>query len=193
MPNCHWYCTQNDHPALLSRIIAQGSVDVMELYSANNQAIRTFGTVGQALAAPEFGRIHLNLWHRTASPRYEITRSQRNVGTWFERSGALGFVQFYLEFLKDRQIDHSHTNTVSPARMGAVDGIFRDTTGADWDVGAVNHYSAWLNRQIKKMAVALFMNAYVLPGADQHWQSGRIYGTRNCAATTHSKLYRPIS
>lgn len=192
MPNCHWYGTAKDHHTILSLIIAQDNVDVMELYAANNQPIKTFDTPQTALAQAKFGALHLNLWHRTASPRCEITRSQRNDGTWFERTGAMGFVQFYLAFVQGERLHCSQTNTPSPARVGATDGIFHDATGAPWDVGLVNRYSAWLNRQIKKMAVARYANVSVLPGAAHHWHDGGAFGFLNQTQTTHASLYVPL-
>ena len=165
MPNCHWFGTHKDHHALLSRIIAQDDVVVMDLYSPVNQPIGRYATPEQALSSSPHVTHHLNLWHKTASPHCEITRGQRNDGTWFERTGSLGFVQFYLAQVVGNRLDHSQTNTASTARMGAKGGIFVDTNGEAWDVGAVNRYSGWLNRQIKKMAVARFAGAYVLPNA----------------------------
>ena len=80
MPNCHWYGTLNDHHALASLIIARDDVTVMDLYSQNNQQIRSYATADAIIAQCKTSR-HFNLWHRASSPRCEITRSQRNDGT----------------------------------------------------------------------------------------------------------------
>ncbi len=104
----------------------------------------------------------------------------------------MGFVQFYLAQISNRRLDYSQTNTTSAVRMGAKDGVFIDTTGTTWDIGATNRYSAWLNRQIKKLAVARFEKAYVLPDANRHWQSGGIFGPFCKTIKTHSDSYRSI-
>lgn len=50
-------------------------------------------------------------------------------------------------------LGHSQINTVSEARMGAIDGCFRGHDGAMWDVRSANRFSVRLNRRIRKCAL----------------------------------------
>ncbi len=185
MPNCHWFGSIDDHAALLHDILAQDEIDIFELYSRPDTPIRIFTNVDDILSEFDIplsngttpSNLHLNLWVRGSGPKPAITRTFLNGGTsWRERSGALGFVQFYLERAVSGQLKHSQTNTTTAARMGAKDGIFTDEDGAKWDLRQTNRYSSKLNRMIRKRAVAKLGAMSVLPGAAALWQKGERLG-----------------
>lgn len=189
MPNLHWYGSEDDHAVILSEIFALDEFDVFELYLEPGQSIRTFATVDETLAEFQVPHgdgsprltLHLNLWVKGAGPQPGIDRvaltPEKNGGhSWRERSGAVGFVQFYLErFVADRLM-HSQTNTPSEARMGAVEGIVTSAHGAVWDVGLANRMSGKLNRLIRKKTVAKLAACPVLPGANALWHQGMSFG-----------------
>ena len=185
MPNCHWFGTRNDHAFLLERIFAQQNVDVYELYSRPNHRIRKFTTIDEIL--DEFnipyeggeGRTTLNLmlWVQGAGPeigieRFALDPAYCNGATWREHVGPMGCVNFYLKRPANQMLDYSETNTLSTARMGAVDGIFTGYNGEIWDMRLTISYSRWLNRQIRKFSVAKLGAISVLPEAAHLWKEG---------------------
>jgi len=204
LPNLHWFGTEADHAIILSNILGLDAVQVFELYSQYDTPIRTFTNVDDILA--EFQRPHeggslraqidLNLWVNGAGPKPDIERTRLNPETcgghrWRERSGSVGFVQLFLARMVDDHLIHCQTNTVSAARMGAVDGLYIGQDGAVWDVGLKNRFSGKLNRMIKKKAVGKVMSSYVLPGAAKLWEQGITFSYHWSKAKT-PELYQEL-
>lgn len=189
MPNLDWFGTEADHASVLSDILGLGEVRIFELYSEFGKPIREFTEVDDVLA--EFhvpydngtprNVIHLNLWVNGSGPQPAIERVALNPEkcrghTWRERSGTLGFVQFYLERFGDDRLMHSQTNTVSEKRVGTIDGVYTEDDGTVWNVRHTNRFSSKLNRLIRKRAVAKISSCPVLPGAAALWEAGAGFG-----------------
>lgn len=189
MPNLHWFGTEADHAMVLSEILAFDEVQVFELYSGYGESIQTFSEVDEILAGFQIpyddgslpARIDLNLWVNGSGPRPEIERVALNPQecgghSWRERSGSVGFIQFYLNRVSDERLMYSQTNTVSEARMGAIDGLYTGYDGSIWDIRKANRISSKLNRMIRKNAVAKISASPVLPGAAMLWEEGVDFG-----------------
>lgn len=205
MPNCHWFGTLDDHKAILSHIIGVGDVDVYELESQPGQNIRVFSTVDDVLAEFDIPHqdgsvragVHLNLWVKGSGPKPEIgrlplTASHNNGASWKERTGTLGFVQFYLQRPIDGMLRHSQTNTASEARMGAEDGFITGHKGESWNVRLTNRYSAKLNRLIRKHAQAKVGAISVLPDAARFWDGGGNFDG-HYSKTKNASCYTPVT
>lgn len=189
MPNLHWFGTEDDHAEVLSAIFALDAFEVFELYSRPGQPIRVFSSVDEALEEFQVPhsdgtpkeKLHLNLWVKGSGPkphieRVELQPQKENGHNWMERSGADGFVRFYLERFVDKGLMYSQTNTPSEARMGAIDGIVTSWDGALLDVRKSNRMSSKLNRLIKKRAVAKIGAMPMLSGANALWDEGVTFG-----------------
>lgn len=189
MPNLHWFGTEADHRGVLSDILALDEVQVFELYSRPDKPIRTFSNVTDILAefdVPHQGgsrrtTLELNLWVNGSGPAPQIERTtldpQKSGGhRWRERSGAVGFVSFYLARQADDQLMYSQTNTVSEARMGATDGIYTGYDGSVWNIRHTVRFSRKLNNMIKRKSVARIRTASVLPHAAALWDDDVTFG-----------------
>lgn len=197
MPNLHWFGTESDHALVLSDIFALEEVQVFELYSEPGKCIRTFSDADDVLSlfqAPNDDGsprtvIHLNLWVYGSGPKPVVERVALNPKkcgghSWRERSGVVGFVTFYLERLAGGRLMHSQTNTVSEARMGAIDGHYTGHDGVIWDIRRTNRFSSKLNRLIRKRSFAKISSCPILPGAAQLWESGISFGYHWSKANT---------
>ena len=181
MPNCDWYATRADHRPLLDWLFADDGCDVMESYSKFERPIERYRSADEVLA--EFDKtyqggkavqsVQLALWPRNCGPRVPVSRfaldpAYCDGATWRENCDAI-CVQFYLQEVSGARLDNSHTNTPSAQRMGAEDGKVAGLNGDLWDIGAINRFSARLNRHIKSRAVARIGSRCVMAGAAAAW------------------------
>lgn len=174
---------------MLTEILAFDDIRIFELYSAYDKPIRTFSLADEILAefaVPHLdGRlrssIQLNLWVEGSGPKPQIDHVALNPEkcgghSWRERSGSVGFVQFYLEQLGEGRLNYSQTNTVTEARMGAENGFYQGHDGTEWNIRLTNRFSSKLNRMIRKKAVAKIGAVSILPGAAALWNEGVSFG-----------------
>lgn len=201
MPNLHWFGNEAEHKAVLSDILTRNEVEIFELYSEPEKPIRKFSTVDDILAEFDLpfpggqpcSLVLLNLWVKGSGPSPEIIRFALNPekcdgATWRERTGAVGFVRFYLERLGNGKLRRSETNTcTSEARLGAIGGEYIDARGAIWNLRHTDRFSSRLNRRIRKRAVAKIGSAVVLPGAASLWDQGVRLG--QCSNSHNADLY----
>lgn len=181
MPNCDWYGTRADHRPLLEWLFADDGCDVMESYSKFERPIERYRSADEVLA--EFDKtfrggkavhsVHLALWPRNCGPCVPVSRFALDPAccggaTWRDCCDGT-CVQFYLQDVSAGRLDNSHTNTPSTQRMGAKDGKVAGPNGDVWDIGAINRFSARLNRQIMSRAVARIGVRSVMAGAALAW------------------------
>ncbi|MGL4236216.1 hypothetical protein [Tabrizicola sp.] len=185
MPLCQWFGTVADHKALLEELFDWGVADVFEVSSRADLPLRRFDSPEAVVV--EFDRpahhgshgrrLSLLLRVRDACPalivyKHKVT-SGSMAGSVIERIDDTGCLSLELEvFGKGHRLEYSSTNTSSTDRMGAENGLIRDTAGAVWNIGLCNRVSAAMNRRIRKRAVAKIGTLSVLPGAAALWQSG---------------------
>ncbi len=204
MPNLHWFGTEIDNKNILSDVLLMPEIQIFELSSPMGENIRTFDTTEQIIA--EFQKpyengedrraLNLNFWVIGSGPKPTIERVSLNPEscnghTWRERSGAVGFVQFYIERQSGRKLMHSRTNTVSEARMGAVEGHHTGHDGVIWNVQIANRASNKINRLIRKKAVAKIGSMVVLPDAARFWETGGCLGY--CSKSLNPERYVPLT
>lgn len=181
MPNCDWYGIKADHRMLLDWLFADNGCAVLEHYSKFERPIHRFRSTDEVLTefdgahpgGKRVSSIYLSLWPHECGPRVPTVRFKLDPAvcdgaTWRESCDGI-CVQFYLADTLDGRLENSHTNTASPQRMGAVNGTYVGQKGEAWDIGAINRFSARINRKIKSWAVARIDGRIVMHGAAQAW------------------------
>ena len=179
MPNCDFFATPDDHKGILEWLFAEGTCHVHELASAFGERLTRFESVDEVMARFHRTRaVYLQLEVLGAGPKFRARRikldPKRCGGATFRyEAEGWGLVQLYLENARRGRLDLSHTNHNSATRAGVWSPTVPELgSPAAWDFKRINAFSARLNREIRKRAVAKVWTRVVLPGALEQWKRG---------------------
>ncbi len=185
MPNCDYYATPEDHPALLDWLFAEQTCDVYEAYSSYEKPLRRFETTAEVLA--EFERTYptgqkwvsvgLQLYVRGSGPPFNAKRIALDPkacggATFRFYAEGWGLVQLYLQAPREDRLENSHTNHNSQRRAENWALVREGPAPADWDFARITSFSSRLNRQIKKQAVGKLNSRVVHRCALKLWDAG---------------------
>lgn len=195
MAEVYWYGTDADHQQFLTWLLAEPGLALWQEYSDFDQKLKRFRDARDVIADTSRpypnGRPHFPLYVlylRGSGPRFRSTRYALDPracdGATFRYIVTKGLG------LMDMTIGPMHQNTVlrsgfrSPVpsrtwKPWGARGAMWDP--ARWDYNAISAQARKITGFIRKNAVTQLGDAFVLPGAHQHWLNGGKLGSHDPA------------
>ena len=186
MPNCDFYAAETDIEQVLSWVFENLECRVFEMYSPLDQCLTEYKSVADIKWSEAFSKLgrggsplHLALWPVKASSevtekRISLNPAKCNGHTFRYTLTGWGLIQLYFGGVKNKGMEHSHTNHNSEKRADKWESTNADEMGdpKQWNWREVTSTSSKLNRYIRKLATSKIGSRSVLPCAHKVIENG---------------------